>query len=544
VDLAAGQRLGAYEIVAPLGAGGMGEVWRAADTRLGRTVALKLLPTAFAADPDRLARFEREARVLASLNHPGIAHLYGFEAVRAPDGTDAHVLAMELAEGDDLAERLKHGPVPLDETLAIARQIAAALEDAHEKGIVHRDLKPANVKVTREGDVKVLDFGLAKAWTGDAGAATSGGSALSESPTLARTGTEAGLILGTAAYMSPEQARGRAVDKRADVWAFGVVLFELLTGRRLFQGETVTDVLASVVKDPVDWSSLPPATPPAVRSLLERCLERDAKQRLRDIGEARIALEKTASAGEAAAPAAIPLRRRLLAAVPWLLVAALLVVVAWPRRALGPHGGDSRVVRFAFDANDALRPMAQLSPDARYVAFNQATAQQGTSQTLVHVRPIASLESTPLPQTERAGAFSGPRTARSSRWSSRGGCSRSTWRPAPRGRSPTCRTRRYAAEPGTATASSCCRSAGRYSASAPRAARSRWCWRPRRSASRGTRRRSSCPTASASSSPRRRATAARTSSPSWRPISPLPAVRASCASAPSRSASPRTTCSA
>ena len=406
MDLVAGQRLGAYEIVAALGAGGMGEVWRAVDTRLGRTVALKLLPAAFAADPDRLTRFEREARVLASLNHPGIAHLYGFEAVRTADDVEAHVLAMELAEGEDLAERLKRGPVPVDETLAIARQIAAALEDAHEKGIVHRDLKPANVRVTPEGDVKVLDFGLAKAWTGDGGVASSGSGALSESPTLARTGTEAGLILGTAAYMSPEQARGRAVDRRTDVWAFGVVLFELLTGRRLFEGETVTDILASVVKDPVDWSSLPAATPPAVRSLLERCLERDPKQRLRDIGEARIALERaTAGGGTAAAPPATAVRRRLLAATPWLLVAALLVVAAWPRRAAGPAGRPERVVRFAFEANDALRPMAQLSPDARYVAFNQATSQQGTSQTLVHIRPIASLESTPLPQTERAGAF-------------------------------------------------------------------------------------------------------------------------------------------
>ena len=220
----------------------MGEVYRATDTKLGRDVAIKLLPEALAADPDRLARFEREAKVLASLNHPNIAHLYGFESATLPDGTTAHFLAMELATGEDLSERLKRGKIPIGEALEIAKQIAEALEEAHEKGIVHRDLKPANVKLTPDGKVKVLDFGLAKAYAADA----AGGSSpdLSQSPTLAHAGTAAGLILGTAAYMSPEQARGRPVDKRADIWAFGVVLFEMLSGRRLFEGETVSDVLA------------------------------------------------------------------------------------------------------------------------------------------------------------------------------------------------------------------------------------------------------------------------------------------------------------
>ncbi len=239
-----GQALAHYRITSAIGAGGMGEVYRATDTKLGREVALKLLPRAFAEDPERLSRFEREAKVLASLNHPGIAHLYGFERVTLEDGTQAHVLVMELAEGEDLAERLKRGPLPADEAVVVARQIAEALEEAHEKGIVHRDLKPANVKLTPEGKVKVLDFGLAKAWSGNDGTGSGSAPALSQSPTLARTGTAAGLILGTAAYMSPEQARGRAADRRSDIWSFGVVLYEMLAGRRLFDGETVSDVLA------------------------------------------------------------------------------------------------------------------------------------------------------------------------------------------------------------------------------------------------------------------------------------------------------------
>ena len=293
MSLAAGLSVAQYRITAAIGAGGMGEVYRATDTKLGREVALKLLPEAFASDPERLARFEREAKLLASLNHSGIAHLYGFDAVPLADGTKAHVLVMELVEGEDLAARLKRGPIPLDEARGIAKQVAEALEEAHEKGIVHRDLKPANVKLTPDGKVKVLDFGLAKAWTAADGATSSAD--LSQSPTLAQTGTAAGLILGTAAYMSPEQARGRAVDKRADIWAFGVLLFEMLTGRRLFEGETVSDTLAAVLKTEPDWGALPASTPHAVRALLRRCLERDAKLRLRDIGEARVALGDTSS---------------------------------------------------------------------------------------------------------------------------------------------------------------------------------------------------------------------------------------------------------
>jgi len=288
LGLASGSSLAHYRIGAAIGAGGMGEVYRATDTRLGRDVALKLLPEALASDRDRLARFEREAKLLASLNHPGIAHLYGFEEVTLDGGAKAHVLEMELVEGEDLAERLKRGAIPIDEALAIARQAAEALEEAHEKGIVHRDLKPANVKVTPDGRVKLLDFGLAKAWTGEAASATSS-SDLSQSPTLAHTGTAAGLILGTAAYMAPEQARGKGVDKRADIWAFGVLLWEMLAGQRLFVGETVSDVLAAVLTRELDWSALPPRTPKHLRELLRRCLERNPRNRLRDIGDARSA---------------------------------------------------------------------------------------------------------------------------------------------------------------------------------------------------------------------------------------------------------------
>src|SRR3990172_4677786 len=291
-----------YRVTAAIGAGGMGEVYRAKDTKLDREVAIKVLPADLSQDPERLARFEREAKLLASLNHPNIAHVYGFESATLDDGAAVHFLAMELVPGEDLAERLKRGAIPVDEAIVIAKQIAEALEEAHEHGIVHRDLKPANVKVTPDGKVKVLDFGLAKAWEGP-GAVSSD---LSQSPTLAHTGTAAGLILGTAAYMSPEQARGKAVDKRADIWAFGVLVYEMLTGRRLFDGETVSDTLAAVLKTDPDWSALPAGTPEAVRKLLRRCLERDAKQRLRDIGEARIALRDTSAASAAsAAPATL-----------------------------------------------------------------------------------------------------------------------------------------------------------------------------------------------------------------------------------------------
>jgi Tol biopolymer transport system component len=395
-----GQTLAHYRITAAIGAGGMGEVYRATDTKLGREVAIKLLPQEFAADPERLARFEREARVLASLNHPGIAHVYGFETA-ALYGGSAHFLAMELVAGEDLAERSKRGPVPVDEALAVARQVAEALEEAHERGIVHRDLKPANVKLTPEGKVKVLDFGLAKAYGGDAAAGS--GPDLSQSPTLAHTGTAAGLILGTAAYMSPEQARGKPVDKRADIWAFGVVLFEMLTGRRLFTGETTSDVLAGVLKTEVDFAALPAATPPAVRQLLRRCLERHARDRLRDIGEARVALDRAPLDGaEASRSLAGRARRTTLA----LGVAAFVFALLFLATLLRPRGAPApalRVARFPLVTDPSLSVFTELtepfavSPDGQTVVFT--ATKQGSARHL-WVRSLDSLEARELTDTE------------------------------------------------------------------------------------------------------------------------------------------------
>jgi len=280
-----GTTLAHYEILALLGRGGMGEVHRARDTKLGREVALKLLPPDFAADPERLARFRREAKVLASLHHPNIAGIFGLEEA------DGRVfLAMELAEGADLSQRIARGPIPEEEALDIARQLAAGLEEAHEKGVVHRDLKPANIKLGTDGKVKILDFGLARAFAGE----TAEEELLENSPTITATMSRGGVILGTAAYMSPEQARGRKVDRRADIWAFGAVLFEMLSGTRLFEGETISDTLAAVLRADIEWDRLPEDVSPGMRRLLERCLERDPLRRLRDIGEARVFLENGA----------------------------------------------------------------------------------------------------------------------------------------------------------------------------------------------------------------------------------------------------------
>ncbi|MCM2268716.1 MAG: protein kinase [Thermoanaerobaculia bacterium] len=285
-----GSRLGPYEITAKLGEGGMGEVWRARDRTLGRDVAVKVLPAAFSVEPERLARFEREARLLASLNHPNIAQVYGLESTGA-----TLALIMELVAGATLAERMERGPLRLDECLAVARQIAEALEEAHEKGIVHRDLKPQNIKAPVDGKVKVLDFGLAKAIDPVASGEVAADD-LARSPTLSLDATREGMILGTAAYMAPEQARGGAVDKRADIWAFGVVLYEMLTGERLFAEGSVVDTLSAVIRKEIDFARLPPAAPAPLRELVRRCLERDPLRRLRDIGEARVLLERLAAA--------------------------------------------------------------------------------------------------------------------------------------------------------------------------------------------------------------------------------------------------------
>ena len=398
MTLAAGTKLGPYQVVAFLGAGGMGEVYRATDTRLGRDVAIKVLPADVAADRDRVARFRREAQLVASLNHPNIAAIYGIEEA---DGAVA--LALELVDGEDLASRLSSGPIPVDEAIGIARQIAEGLEAAHERGIVHRDLKPGNVIVTKDGVVKILDFGLAKAWSGDGNDASSGGGTLSQSPTMSRHMTEAGMILGTAAYMSPEQARGKPVDKRSDIWAFGVVFDEMLTGKRLFDGETVTDVLAAVLTREPDLSTLPPSTPASVRRLIARCLERDPKKRLRDIGEARIALSEPGAATGAAsatAPVSRTVRRVLL---PALVAAAVIFGAAGlfvgTRLRPTPSHHVTRL-SIALPPGQVLTGFGPtISRDGRKIAY---TARDGTGISRLYLRRLDRFDATPIPESEAA----------------------------------------------------------------------------------------------------------------------------------------------
>ena len=280
MPLSSGTRIGVYQVTAKIGAGGMGEVWQARDTKLDRDVALKVLPEAFTSDPERLARFEREAKVLASLNHPNIGSIYGLE-----ESEGVRALVLELVEGPTLAERIAEGAIPVDEALPIAKQIADALEAAHARGVIHRDLKPANVKVKADGMVKVLDFGLAKALEREAVGDPS------ESPTRTAAATRAGVIMGTAAYMSPEQARGKPLDKRTDIWSFGCVLYEILTGRRAFGNETAIDTISAILGREPDWRRVPEAIPAGVRRLLRRCLEKDSRRRLHDVADARIELE-------------------------------------------------------------------------------------------------------------------------------------------------------------------------------------------------------------------------------------------------------------
>jgi serine/threonine protein kinase len=368
----------------------MGEVYRARDTRLGRDVAVKVLPGMFASDPERLARFQREARTLAGLNHPNIAHLHGFE-----DEGSTPALVMELVEGEDLAERLRRGVVPLDEALAIARQIAQALEAAHERGIVHRDLKPANIKVREDGTVKVLDFGLAKAWEGSA--KTSDGSSapgtLMNSPTITTPAmTIQGVVLGTAAYMAPEQAKGKAVDKRADIWAFGAVLYEMVTGRRAFAGDDVSDTLASVLRAEVDWSGVPPSL---VR-LLKKCLEKDPKRRLHDIADAWDLIEGPAT--HATRPP------RLGARLGWALAAFLFVTTSSLAlihfRETPPSG---EVVRFQIQPppKSTFDIYLALSPDGRQLAF---TTRDGEGGVHLWVRDLDTLEARQLAGTQGAAS--------------------------------------------------------------------------------------------------------------------------------------------
>src|SRR5262245_10388054 len=323
--LAPGTRLGGYEISTQIGSGGMGEVYRARDTSLGRDVAIKVLPDAFAHDAERLARFEREAKTLASLNHPNIAHVYGLEQTDGVRG-----LVMELVEGPTLGDRIAQGALPLDEALPIAKQIAEALEAAHEQGIIHRDLKPANVKVRSDGTAKVLDFGLAKALAPSDGRHTTPASspmAMTQSPTLTTPigVTGAGVILGTAAYMAPEQAKGRPVSRASDIWAFGCVLYEMVTGRAVFSGDDVTEVLAAVVRAEPDWNALPASTPREIRTLLRYCLQKDPRKRWQDASSLRIA---AIDALETSPDPAVGAQQHPHAKRPWIAIAGLTALIA------------------------------------------------------------------------------------------------------------------------------------------------------------------------------------------------------------------------
>ena len=409
MPLQPGTTLGAYSVTAKIGEGGMGEVWQARDTKLDRDVALKVLPEAFTADPDRLARFEREAKVLASLNHPNIGSIYGLEEA---DGVRA--LVLELVEGPTLADRIKQGPIPIDEALPIAKQIAEALEAAHEQGVIHRDLKPANIKVKDDGTVKVLDFGLAKALDpapeGDP----------SQSPTLTAAATQMGVILGTAAYMSPEQARGKPVDKRTDIWAFGCVLYETLTGRRTFDGGDVSEVMAKVITSEPGWDALPTELPPVFGTYLRRCLQKDPRERLRDIGDVRLAM---AGAFDVPAPPPVefpetPVAAPQLkvwqrpAAIATSVLAALVVggLAIWTMMRPAPEG----LVRFSIIPPETaplsfagvLRDLA-ISPDGTQVVYTGPNPTRTGPQ--LHLRPIDQLEGAPLRGSEGGvGPFVSP----------------------------------------------------------------------------------------------------------------------------------------
>ena len=407
MTLRPGQTLSQYRLVEQIGEGGMGVVWRAVDTTLDRQVAIKILPQQFVGDPERLSRFEREAKLLASLHNPGIASIYGLH-----ESGGVRFLAMELAEGEDLSRRLSRGPIPADEAFEVARQIAAALEAAHDSGVIHRDLKPANVQIAPSGEVKLLDFGLAKAFD----PITSGGPGTdpSLSPTLTSAGTAVGVILGTAAYMSPEQARGQAVDKRADIWGFGCVLFEMLAGKPVFAGDTVSDTLAAVLRAEPEWDRLPSGLPPAIDGLLRRCLEKKVKQRLRDIGEARIVLEGGAADGMTMAAGGAPIAHPAGAApdpraasgwrrpFTWIVFACigLFAFIVW--QAERPAGHKPALSRFAvtlplelsFDYDDT--PNVAISPDGRKLVF--AARRQGTLQ--LYLRTMEQMEANPIPGTE------------------------------------------------------------------------------------------------------------------------------------------------
>jgi len=398
-----GTMLAHYRVAELVGKGGMGEVYRAHDTKLDRDVALKILPAEFAADRDRMARFDREAKLLASLHHPNIASVFGFESL-----AECTFLVMELVEGDDLAVTLRDGPMPVDEAVEVARQIAEGLEEAHEKGIVHRDLKPANVKRTPDGKAKVLDFGLARVFSGQTAVEES----VASEPTMTAAMTQVGTVLGTAAYMSPEQARGKEVDRRADIWAFGAILFEMLTGRQLFAGETVSDTLADILKSEPEWERLPVGLPYQVERVLRRCLAKDPRQRLRDIGEARVRLEDPAAdsemfSGPIAAAADTGGRGRLRRLVPWGLLAASLALLAWLQFGT-QHVTDPVVQHLAvpgpnevgFHISGSFPGLPTISPDGQRVAFSGVSMEDNVVR--LYVRDLGAEKAVALSDTKDA----------------------------------------------------------------------------------------------------------------------------------------------
>ena len=403
-----GQDLLNYRIVEKIGEGGMGEVWKAVDTTLDREVALKFITEEVAGDTERLARFVREAKMLATLNHPNIAAVYGLhESGTSTSPGSIHFIAMELVPGENLAQRLARGALGVEEAIDVARQVAEALEAAHEQGVVHRDLKPANIKQTPEGKIKVLDLGLAKAFAPETSADPA---SVSLSPTVTSAGTVAGTLLGTAAYMSPEQAKGRPVDRRADIWAFGVVLHEMLTGKKLFEAETVSETLAAVLRDEVSMDSLPGGIPASVTSLLKRCLDREPRTRLRDIGEARIALSADSlTAGgpavEPTVPTAAEASSRGPRVLPWVLVTLLSVVAGFSLwRALTGPAEERELLTLVAPIPDDLRlPSDQmgimtLSPDGKTLAL----VLTGDTDKMLYVRKLDSAEFVQMPGTEDA----------------------------------------------------------------------------------------------------------------------------------------------
>ncbi|HXV61387.1 MAG TPA: protein kinase, partial [Vicinamibacteria bacterium] len=410
MSLAAGAKLAHYEIVSSIGRGGMGEVYRARDTKLGRDVAIKVLPEELAGDPERVARFEREAKLLASLNHPNIASIYGFE-----DGDDVKALALELVEGPTLAERIAEGPLPVEEVVTLADQVAKALVAGHEAGVIHRDLKPANIKLKEDGTVKVLDYGLAKAIEGERSRRSD--SELSQSPTITRQGTEMGVILGTAPYMSPEQAKGKPVDRRTDVWAFGAVVYEMLTGHRAFPGQDVSETLAWVLAKEPAWEDLPRETPPALRQVLRLCLTKDANLRVRDMADVRLAISGAFGTSPVdqvdahATPRARALPAAGVAAIAGAVIAAL--TLTWgDRTATAPAGPTTRSSVMVPETRAIPDRMCfpcrilAISPDGMEIAYTGVNPDlppgERDAQFQLQLRSLTTLDVRDLPGTSGA----------------------------------------------------------------------------------------------------------------------------------------------